>query len=46
MQKSRSGRPEHAEWFAEDAVILDLVTNVPRLIFGVGRLVYRPAAVR
>jgi hypothetical protein len=44
-QKIHSGRPEHAEWFVEDAGLLDLVMSAPQSIFGVGKLVYKPGAV-
>jgi hypothetical protein len=44
-QKNHLGRLGHAECFAEDAALLDLVTNVPRLIFAVGKRVCMPGAV-
>ena len=44
-QKNHSGHLEHAEWFAEDAGLLDLGTSAPRSIFEVGKLVYTPVPV-
>jgi len=43
--RSRSSRPMHAGWFAEDAVLRDLVENLPLLRFEVERQVGMPIDV-
>ena len=44
-RRSRSNRPAHAESFAEDAVLRDLVEILPLSIFGGERPVDTPVVV-